>query len=95
MNSIALTITLRPFLKEKLSKESKKRQMSMSRYIDEMLEKHFEDDEDYTYTMEELDEEVKQAFKDDAEGKLPTFDNIDDMIKSLKSWTLNTQSGLN
>ena len=85
MNSIALTITLRPFLKEKLSKESKKRQMSMSRYIDEMLEKHFEDDEDYTYTMEELDEEVKQAFKDDAEGKLPTFDNIDDMIKSLKS----------
>lgn len=85
MNSIALTITLRPFLKEKLSKESKKRQMSMSRYIDEMLEKHFEDDEDYTYTMEELDEEVKQAFKDDAEGKLPTFDNIEDMIKSLKS----------
>lgn len=95
MNSIALTITLRPFLKEKLSKESKKRQMSMSRYIDEMLEKHFEDDEDYTYTMEELDEEVKQAFKDDAEGKLPTFDNIEDMIKSLKSWMLNTQSGLN
>ena len=85
MNSIALTITLRPFLKEKLSKESKKRQMSMSRYIDEMLEKHFEDDEDYTYTMEELDEEVKQAFKDDAECKLPTFDNIEDTIKSLKS----------
>lgn len=53
MNSIALTITLRPFLKEKLSKESKKRQMSMSRYIDEMLEKHFEEDEDYTYTLEE------------------------------------------
>lgn len=85
MNSIALTITLRPFLKEKLSKESKKRQMSMSRYIDEMLEKHFEDDEDYTYTMKELDEEVKQAFKNDAEGKLPTFDNIEDTIKSLKS----------
>ena len=59
--------------------------MSMSRYIDEMLEKHFEDDEDYTYTMKELDEEVKQAFKNDAEGKLPTFDNIEDTIKSLKS----------
>lgn len=85
MNSIALTITLRPFLKEKLSKESKRRQMSMSRYIDEMLEKHFEEDEDYTYTLEELDEEAKQAFKDDAEGKLPTFDNIEDMIKSLRS----------
>ena len=75
MNSIALTITLRPFLKEKLSKESKKRQMSMSRYIDEMLEKHFEDDEDYTYTMEELEEGLKQARKDDAEGKLLTFNS--------------------
>ena len=59
--------------------------MSMSRYIDEMLEKHFEEDEDYTYTLEELDEEAKQAFKDDAEEKLPTFDNIEDMIKSLRS----------
>ncbi len=87
MNSIALTITLRPDIKEKLSKESKRCQVSMSRYIDEMLAKKFKayDDEDYTYTMEELDEEVKQAFKDDAEGKLPTFDNIEDMIKSLKS----------
>lgn len=75
MNSIALTITLRPFLKEKLSKESKKRQMSMSRYIDEMLEKHFEDDEDYTYTTEELEEGLKQARKDDAEGKLLTFNS--------------------
>ena len=85
MNSIALTISLRPAIKEQLAKEAKRRQMSMSRYIDELLEKHFEEDEDYTYTLEELDEEVKQAFKDDAEGKLPTFDNIEDMIKSLKS----------
>ena len=85
MNSIALTITLRPLIKEKLLKESKRRQMSMSRCIDELLEKHFEDDDDYTYTMEELDEEAKQAFKDDAEGKLPTFDNVEDMIKSLRS----------
>lgn len=85
MNSIALTITLRPFLKEKLSKESKKRQMSMSRYIDEMLEKHFEDDEDYTYTLEELDRDSKEAKKLSDEGKLPSFDNIEDLIKSLKS----------
>lgn len=85
MNSVALTISLRPLIKEKLSKEAKRRQMSMSRCIDELLEKHYDEDEDYTYTLEELDEEVKQAFKDDAEGKLPTFDNIEDMIKSLKS----------
>ena len=80
MNSIALTITLRPFLKEKLSKESKKRQMSMSRYIDEMLEKHFEEDEDYTYTMEELEEGLKQARKDDAEGKLLTFNSSSESL---------------
>ena len=49
--------------------------MSMSRYIDEMLEKHFKDDEDYTYTMEELEEGLKQARKDDAEGKLLTFNS--------------------
>lgn len=85
MNSIALTITLRPFLKEKLSKESKKRQMSMSRYIDEMLEKHFEEDEDYTYTLEELDRDSREAKKLSDEGKLPSFDNIEDLIKSLKS----------
>ena len=60
--------------------------MNTETYIPEHdFEKHYEEDEDYTYTLEELDEEVKQAFKDDAEGKLPTFDNIEDMIKSLKS----------
>ena len=86
MKSVSLTIYLRPLIKEQLSKEAKRRQMSMSRCIDEMLEKHFkEEDEDYTYTIEELDESLKQALKDDAEGKLPTFDNVEDMIKSLKS----------
>ena len=63
MNSIALTISLRPAIKEQLAKEAKRRQMSMSRYIDELLEKHFEEDEDYTYTLEELDEEVKSKIE--------------------------------
>ena len=75
MNSVALTISLRPLIKEKLSKESKRRQMSMSRCIDELLEKHYEEDEGYTYTMEELEESLKQARKDDAEGKLLTFNS--------------------
>lgn len=75
MNSVALTISLRPLIKEKLSKESKRRQMSMSRCIDELLEKHYEEDEDYTYTTKELEEGLKQAHKDDAEGKLLTFNS--------------------
>lgn len=85
MNSVALTISLRPLIKEKLLKESKRRQMSMSRCIDELLEKHFEEDDDYTYTMEELDRDGKEARKLSEEGKLPSFDNIEDLIKSLKS----------
>lgn len=81
MNSIALTITLRPLIKEKLLKESKRRQMSMSRCIDELLEKHY--DEDYTYTLEELDRDSKEAKKLSDEGKLPSFDNIEDAFKFL------------
>lgn len=50
MNSVALTISLRPLIKEKLSKEAKRRQMSMSRYIDELLSKQFKEDDDDNYT---------------------------------------------
>lgn len=86
MNSVSLTISLRPLIKEQLSKEAKRRQMSMSRYIDELLSKHFEeDDEDYTYTLEELDRDSREAKKLSDEGKLPSFDNVEDLIKSLKS----------
>ena len=80
MKKVRLAITLRPEMKAYIAEQAKKRQLSFSRYIESMLYK-----EGYTYSMEELDEDLKQAFKDDAEGKLPTFDNIDDMIKALKS----------
>lgn len=85
MNSVALTITLRPDIKEKLSKESKRCQVSMSRYIDELLAKKFKtyDDEDYTYTLEELDRDSKEARKLSDEGKLPSFENIEDAFKFL------------
>lgn len=85
MNSVALTITLRPDIKEKLSKESKRCQVSMSRYIDELLAKKFKtyDDEDYTYTLEELDRDSKEAKKLSDEGKLPSFENIEDAFKFL------------
>ena len=85
MNSVALTITLRPDIKEKLSKESKRCQVSKSRYIDELLAKKFKtyDDEDYTYTLEELDRDSKEARKLSDEGKLPSFENIEDAFKFL------------
>lgn len=83
MAVIRKTLSFRPIIWKMISNEAKLRDVNISRCIEDKFE--FCDDEDYTYTMEELDEEVKQAFKDDAEGKLPTFDNIEDMIKSLKS----------
>lgn len=83
MNSVALTISLRPLIKEKLSKEAKRRQMSMSRCIDELLEKHYDEDEDFTYTLEELDRDGKEARKLSDEGKLPSFENIEDAFKFL------------
>ena len=81
MKKVRLSITLRPEVKAYIAKQAKKRQLSISRYIESML--YNEDDEDYTYTMEELDEGLKQAFKDDAEGKLPSFENIEEAFKYL------------
>lgn len=83
MNAVHVSITMRPMVKEYLTKQAKKRQLSLSRYIESMLYK--EDDEDYTYTMEELDRDSREAKKLSDEGKLPSFDNIEDLIKSLKS----------
>lgn len=57
--------------------------MSMSRCIDELLEKHYEEDEDYTYTLEELDRDSREAKKLSDEGKLPSFDNVEDAFKFL------------
>lgn len=86
MNSIALTITLRPLIKEKLLKESKRRQMSMSRCIDELLEKHYEEDyEDYTYTLEELDRESERLDKEIALGISKPYTDVNEMIRALNS----------
>lgn len=83
MAVIRKTLSFRPIIWKMISNEAKLRDVNISRCIEDKFE--FCDDEDYTYTMEELEEGLKQALKDDAEGKLPTFDNIEDMIKSLKS----------
>lgn len=87
MNSVALTISLRPLIKEKLSKEAKRRQMSMSRYIDELLSKQFKEDNDdyYTYTLEELDRESERLDKEIALGISKPYTDVNKMIKSLKS----------
>ena len=56
----------------------------MSRYIDDMLEKQFKTyDKEYTYTLEELEKSVKEARKLSDEGKLPSFENIEDAFKFL------------
>lgn len=81
MNAVHVSITMRPMVKEYLIKQAKKRQLSLSRYIESMLYK--EEDEDYTYTLEELDRDGKEARKLSDEGKLPSFENIEDAFKFL------------
>ncbi len=81
MNAVHVSITMRPMVKEYLTKQAKKRQLSLSRYIESMLYK--EEDEDYTYTLEELDRDGKEARKLSDEGKLPSFENIEDAFKFL------------
>lgn len=81
MNAVHVSITMRPMVKEYLTKQAKKRQLSLSRYIESMLYK--EEDEDCTYTLEELDRDGKEARKLSDEGKLPSFENIEDAFKFL------------
>ncbi|MGX8716622.1 MAG: hypothetical protein ACSW8C_01375 [bacterium] len=81
MKKVRLSITLRPEVKAYIAKQAKKRQMSFSRYIESMLYK--EDDEDYTYTMEELYRDSKEAKKLSDEARLPSFENIEEAFEYL------------
>ena len=73
MTVIRKTLSFRPIIWKMISDEAKLRDVNISRCIEDKFE--FCDDEDYTYTMEELEEGLKQARKDDAEGKLLTFNS--------------------
>jgi hypothetical protein len=81
MNAVHVSITMRPMVKEYLTKQAKKRQLSLSRYIESMLYK--EDDEDYKYTMEELEEGLNKAIKDDEDGKLLTFNTPEESLSYI------------
>ena len=37
----------------------------------------------HIYTVEELNEGLRKVFKDDEEGKLPTFTNAEEVFKHL------------
>lgn len=73
MAVIRKTLSFRPLIWKMISNEAKLRDVNISRCIEDKFE--FCNDEDYTYTMEELEEGLKQARKDDAEGKLLTFNS--------------------
>lgn len=73
MTVIRKTLSFRPLIWKMISNEAKLRDVNISRCIEDKFE--FCDNEDYTYTTEELEEGLKQARKDDAEGKLLTFNS--------------------
>ena len=81
MTVIRKTLSFRPLIWKMISNEAKLRDVNISRCIEDKFE--FCDDEDYTYTLEELDRDSKEAKKLSDEGKLPSFDNVEDAFKFL------------
>lgn len=73
MTVIRKTLSFRPLIWKMISDEAKLRDVNISRCIEDKFE--FDDKEDYVYSTEELKESLKQARKDDAEGKLLTFNS--------------------
>lgn len=76
MTVIRKTLSFRPMIWRKILNEANLRDVNISRCIEDKFEFcDFWNNEDYTYTTKELEESLKQARKDDAEGKLLTFNS--------------------
>lgn len=78
MTVIRKTLSFRPLIWKMISNEAKLRDVNISRCIEDKFE--FCDDEDYKYTMEELEEGLNKAIKDDEDGKLLTFNTPEESL---------------
>jgi hypothetical protein len=66
-----------------ISNEAKLRDVNISRCIEDKFE--FCDDEDYTYTLEELDRESERLDKEIALGISKPYTDVNEMIRVLNS----------
>ena len=82
MNTVKMSISVRPLFRDFIVQEAKRRQMGISRCIEELI--MFPSyRNDYIYPMEEISQETKEAEKDLETGKLPVFTDSEEMFKSL------------
>jgi len=80
MTTVQLCITVRPCVKEFVKREAKKRQLSVSRYIESKI---YNDEENHVYPIEELNTVSEQLDREIASGKAKSYDNVDEMINDL------------
>ena len=80
MATVQLSITVRPCVKEFITSEEKKRQLSISRYIESKI---YNDEEDYVRPMAELDAIAEEEKRKIDDGTAKLYDNADDFLKDL------------
>ena len=85
MNAHRLSISIRPYVFEKISAKARKRQVSISRQIEDIAEYYFDEleDEDYVITRNELDRRSKNLDDDIASGKAKVFSDSKSLIDYL------------
>lgn len=85
MNAHRLSISIRPYVFEKISAKAKARQVSISRQIEDIAERYFDELEetDYIITREELDRRSKKLDEDIVSGKAKVFSDSKSLIHYL------------
>ena len=85
MNAYRLSISIRPYVFEKISAKAKARQVSISRQIEDIAERYFDEIEepDGVITREELDRRSQKLDEDIASGKAKVFSDSKSLIHYL------------
>ena len=81
MTTVQLSITLRPCVKEYIKREAKKRQLSISRYIESKI--YNDEEADQARPMSELDAVMEEEKRKIDNGTAKLYDNVDEFLKDL------------
>lgn len=81
MTTVQLSITLRPCVKEFIKREAKKRQLSISRYIESKI--YNDDEADRVRPMSELNAVMEEEKQKIDNGTAKLYDDVDEFLKDL------------
>ncbi len=84
MNTVSTSITLRKATLEYAKNIAKKKQISVSRFIDDIIYRMREKDVE-PYPISELDKISKQMEDEEKRGTIKTYKTVKDMLVDLKS----------